>query len=251
MCFNIITVTTQTFADKDSLVNLPQELVNVYDFTIYLPIEIEDWYNRNNDKGEKSEEWVIGEFYSHPSLKSIKVGELLSYFKSEVNNFVLQFKSTDRIIKKELKEIGDWGYELHLNVIDITNQFVKGPMKYFQRSAWLCYRDDSSIEASKNKPIIYGSYTTYTKQSISLPRVTVIEVVTNKQTFIEAGIYFVESSSKEGFIIRKEMSEDMPCGDNPVLEIEDKVMKQYLLKMINLKDPEGNYQIKTVYARGC
>jgi len=237
--------------DKDSLAKSSQELSCIYDFTFYLPTELEEWYNKNHEKGKKSEEWIIGEFYSNPSSKSIKVGELLTYFKPEVNNFVLQFKSTDENIKNEFTEIGDWGYGLHINVIDTTNLFVKVPMKYFQTSAWLRYGDHSTIEVSKNRPIIYGNYASYLKNIVSLPRVTVTEVVTNKQTFIEAGTYFIETSSKEGFILRKEMSEDMPCGGDPDLEIDKKVLKRYLLKIKDLKDNKGNYQIEIAYPRGC
>ena len=46
--------------DRDSLAEPSQELSRIYDFTFYLPTELEEWYNINYKKGKKSDEWIIG-----------------------------------------------------------------------------------------------------------------------------------------------------------------------------------------------
>jgi len=56
---------------KDSIKSKKQE--TIYDFTCYLPTELEEWYSKNYKKGESSKKWVIGEIYSHPTSKSIKI----------------------------------------------------------------------------------------------------------------------------------------------------------------------------------
>ena len=220
---------------------------NIYDFTFYLPNELEEWYSKNHDKDEMSKKWVIGQFYDQPTLKALKIGELLAYYNPEINNFALQFKSIDGTIKKELTEIGDWGYGLHINVIEVTDKFVRIPNAYFNTEVWLKYSKEDHI---KNE--IFGQYNSYLNKIVSLSKVKAIDLTTEKQVVLDANInYLIEKHTKGRFMIRKEISEDMPCGEEIDQETDVRTLKRFFINICDLKDESGNYQIKTAYPRGC
>jgi len=234
--------------NKDSFASIKlKNQVTIYDFTFYLPTELEEWYTKNHEKGEPSKKWIIGEFYDQPTLKSTKTGKLLAYFNPEINNFILQFASIDGAIKNELTEIGDWGYGLHINVIEVTDKFVKVPNTNFNKSAWLHFNKDTD----HIKNVIFGHHSSYVQQLVSLPKISVTAIRTNEQVFIEEDVYYIERYLNGSFTIRKEIPEDMPCGEEIDPKTDKELLKRYRLKINNLIDKSGNYRIRIAYTKGC
>lgn len=219
-----------------------QEIENVLDLEFYLPEEAESWYNENYQKKIKSDTWILSDIFNDPSTSSKKVGELITYYEPAVNNYVLQFQTLDGTVIKEINSIGDWGYGIHLNVIGSTKGFVRLPDAFLNNEAW--------IKLGEGSNSLNGGVTSFVKQIVSLPTISVNTHSDGAKQTLERGNYVIEDYKDGSFIIRKEIPNDMPCGDD-VPQINLETLPRYELPIMNLIGEDGEITIGIAYPRGC
>lgn len=219
-----------------------QEAANVFDLEFYLPSEVESWYNKNYDKKIKSDIWTLGEIFSAPSNTSKKVGNLITYYEPEVNNFILQFRTIDGSVAKEVRSIGDWGYGIHLNVIGSIDGFVRLPNAFLKSLAW--------IRVGNGSNSLNGRVSSFVEQIVSLPTISVSTYPSGLQQILERGNYVIEKYQDGSFIIRSEIPSDMPCGDD-VEQVDLNTLPRYELSIKNLIDGDGEISMGVAYPRGC
>lgn len=219
-----------------------QEIDTVLDFEFYFPDEVENWYKENYNKNTKSKVWILSNLYDKPDRSSTKVGELVTYFEPAINNCILQFRTIDGSVIKEIKQIGDWGYGIHLNITGWENGFAQLPYSFLSDTAWIPAGDEPNS--------LNGHATTFVDQIVSLPS-TAVKVYPNGQSQkLQRGNYVIEKIYQGTFIIRKEVPTDMPCGENVEWSNLDKLTR-YQLRIINLLGDDGEISIKVAYPKGC
>lgn len=221
---------------------LGQAITNVLDLEFYLPAELEKWYSENYEKNMLSQSWVLCDIYSEPNSESDKIGRAVAYYEPELSNFIVQFLSSDGTIKKELREIGDWGYGIHLNTIDTTEEFARLPDSYMGKSAWVIMG---------NRPqMLNARVTSYVEQIVHLLTVKASDYPSGQLITLKSGNYVVEKYEKGMFIIRKEVPSDMPCGDE-VTPTDLSKLARYKLSIKHLLNANGEFVIDIAYPRGC
>jgi len=220
--------------------------VNVFDFEFYLPIQLEQWYQKNNKKKIKSKEWTIGNVYSKPDTLSKQIGFLTAKYNPTVYNFELNFKSDHNQTLKQIKEIGDWGYGIHINVIDTIGDYVKLSNKYFKTQAWIFTNPNQA-----KQDLISGGHSTFVDQLVTLPACNSKQIGTNLTTKLLSGNYYIKSYLNGEFSLRKEIPEDMDCGE----EISNKTKQQdiiwYKVKLKDLQTSDADFNIRLAYPKGC
>ncbi len=221
---------------------LGQEISNVLNLEFYLPEELENWYSENYEKNMPSQTWVLCEIYSEPNSEAIKVGQMISYYEPDVSNFIVQFLSSNGTVKKELRNIGDWGYGIHLNVIESTKEFARLPESYFGNSAW--------VRMGNQPQTLNAGVSSYVEEIIYLPGIKATTYPSGELTTLKSGNYVVEKYEKGVYIIREEVPTDMPCGDEVPPTDLSKVAR-YKLPIKSLMDAYGEIVIEIAYPRGC
>lgn len=219
--------------------NQPQNVLNL---EFYLPEDAEKWYNENYSKKVKSEHWLLSNIYSEASKDSKPIGKLITYFEPLVGNFILQFQDTKGNIFEEDRYIGDWGYGIHLNVIDAQNGFARLPDGYFNDSAW--------VQLGQEKHTLYGNVSSYVGQLVSLPEVRVLTHPQGKEFTLKNGTYMVEKYKNNSFILRKEVPADTPYSENEE-KVDLRTLQRYQLPVKNLIHKNGNVSIGVAYPKGC
>ena len=221
---------------------LAQKYDNVLDLEFYLPEELENWYSENYEKNMPSQTWVLCDIYSEPNSESNKVGQMISYYEPDVSNFIVQFLSSNGTVKKELRNIGDWGYGIHLNVIESTKEFARLPESYFGNSAW--------VRMGNQPQTLNAGVSSYVEEIIYLPGIKATTYPSGELTTLKSGNYVVEKYEKGVYIIREEVPTDMPCGDEVPPTDLSKVAR-YKLPIKSLMDAYGEIVIEIAYPRGC
>ncbi|WP_291726729.1 hypothetical protein [Bernardetia sp.] len=211
----------------------------VYDFEFYLTTEIENWYNKNYKKQVNSNHWELANIYSRSNTESKLIGKMITYYDTLVSNYIIQVKTIDGKVKKEFREIGDWGYGIHINIVAHSEHFVQLPEEYFGKEAWVLTQN------------INGNSESYRGSLVELSANELIEKDTRKKVEIKQGVYLIEAFENSKFVIRKEIPEDMPCGDDILKTNEIKNIPRYYLDIEKIKLKNGDFDVKPAYPRGC
>ncbi|GEM_PF-2740908 len=221
------------------------QLENVYDLEFYFSPEIENWYTRNYQKNIKSQIWILSDIYDSPNSASIKIGELITYYEPQENNYILQFRRDSLTVAKEIRHIGDWGYGIHMNVIDKTKEFARLPDAYFDQESWL------GIKKGEKSIGLNADVISYVNQIVVLPKMKAMDL--NSKTIVEInrGRYFVEKRQTGEFIIREEIPSDMPCGLEEIEKIDLQTLPRYKIKLDDLLGSDGDIRIDVAYKKGC
>lgn len=197
----------------------------VYDCEFYLKPEMEDWYNKNYSKRVNSQVFKIADMFSEPNIDSLVIGKMIAYYDTLILNYRIQIVDTNNKVVKEFTEIGDWGYGIHLNIIAHTESFVQLPFEYLSSIAWI------------SKKSINGYSESYKGKLI------------RKKTDKE--VYFVKSVENGLLVLRKEIPEDMPCEEDFVKTENVDSLPVYFIKIKELKNESGDFDIELAYPRGC
>ncbi|WP_462248320.1 hypothetical protein [Ekhidna sp.] len=219
-----------------------QRIDNILDLELYLPNEAETWYNKNYNKEIKSDIWILGSIFNAPSNASKKVGDLITYYDPAFGNFILQFRTVDGSVLKEIRNVGDWGYGVHLNVIGSTDGFIRFPDEFLNSVAW--------IKVGNGLNSINGYVSTFLDQIVSLPTISVKTYPDGVEQLIKRGNYVIEKRQGNSFIIRSEIPSDMPCGSD-IKKVEMNSLPRYQLMIKNLIKEDSEFSIELAYPRGC
>lgn len=197
----------------------------VYDCEFYLKPEMEEWYNKNYSKRVNSQVFEIADIFSKPNIDSLAIGKIIAYYDTLILNYRMQIVDTNNKVVKEFTEIGDWGYGIHLNVIAHSESFVQLPFEYLSSIAWI------------SKKSINGYSESYKGK--------LIRIKTDKE------VYFVKSVENGKLVLRKEIPEDMPCTEDFVKTENIDSLPVYFIKIEELKNESGDFDIELAYPRGC
>ncbi len=210
----------------------------LYDFEFYLTPQMEKWYNENYKKKVNSDTFLLTKVFSRPSLESKTLGKMIAFYDTLVSNFRIQLLDSSNRKIWEFGKIGDWGYGIHLVAIAQSKSFIKLPINYFLSNAWI------------NKKSINGYSETFRNQLIRVSSVELLNINTGEVLTNVSGSFLVTGFYEEGFILRKEIPEDMPCGDYVKTDNIDSLPK-YQIKIDQLKNESGDFNIGLTYPRGC
>lgn len=210
----------------------------IYDFEFYLKEELQKWYNENYEKHINSDTFKLTEIYRNPDENSEIVGELKMYYDTLVSNFVLQVVSKDGTVRKEFKEMGDWGYGAHLNVISFSKNYVQLPVEYLNTDSWI------------NMEEVNGSVSSFIKMVVRLSNVKLSNIETGEKIEVVNENFYIENSVNGKFVVRKEIPEDMPCVEFEKTKDIDKIPRYYL-DVKDIKMENGDYRIEEAYPKGC
>ena len=216
-------------SDKIKKIAAIQEQIDsleyVYDCEFYLKPEIEEWYNINNSKGVNSPVFKIADIFPEPNIDTNAIGKIIAYYDTSILNYRIQIIDTTNKVVKEFQEIGDWGYGIHLNVIAHTESYIQLPFEYLSSIAWISKKTINGIsESYKGKLIIIKA---------------------------DEEVYFVKSVKNGVLELRKEIPEDMPCSEEFVKTENIESLPVYFIKIEDLKNESGDFNIKLAYPRGC
>lgn len=210
----------------------------VYNIELNLQEKLQKWYKENYEKQINSDTFKLAEIYSSPNGNSEIVGELKTYYDIVVSNFVLQIVSKNGSVRKEFKEIGDWGYGIHLNVVSFTKDYFQLPVEYLNTNSWI------------NIDQVDGSVSSFVKSVVRLSSVKLSNIETGEKIEVANENYYVESSVNGKFVVRKEIPEDMPCDEFEKTKDIDKIPR-YFLEIKEIKKENGDYRIELAYPKGC
>jgi hypothetical protein len=211
----------------------------VYDCEFYLRPEMEEWYNKNYSKGENSQVFKIADIYSYPNIDSSTIGQLITYYDTLISNFRIKIIDPSNKVVKEFIEIGDWGYGIHLNVIAHTKSFVQLPFEYLSSNAWI------------SKKSINGHSESYKGKLIRINNSILTNIDSGEKTKSETDVYFVKSIENGKMVLRKEIPEDMPCGEDFKKTENIDSLPEYFIRIEELKKENGDFDIQLAYPRGC
>lgn len=209
----------------------------IYDCQFHLPEALEQWYNLNHTSVNPFGTWTLAGIYKTPDRTSEKRGDLIALYDSTQSNFVLRFTNNGKQVVREVSDVGDWGYGIHLHVINYAGDFVKLPDAYFGGDAWLEVKGLNAITAS------------FKGEIVSLCDVEATGQTTGKQVILPCDNYLVEDIKNGRFVIRKSVPTDMPCGD--ILENSENLeaLPRYYLQPLMLKTKNGDFHISLAYPR--
>jgi hypothetical protein len=213
-------------------------LESVYDFEFYLKPEVEEWYN-NNSKKMNSPVFKIADIFSKPNTDSLAIGYMIAYYDTLILNYRIQIIDIGNKVVKEFTEIGDWGYGIHLNVIAQTEFFIQLPYEYLSSSAWI------------SKELINGHSESYKGELIRIKNGILTCINSGEKVKSETEVYFVKSVANGKLVLRKEIPEDMPCGEDFVKTENIDSLPVYFIKIEELKNESGDFAIELAYPRGC
>ena len=233
---------TLTIEKSDKIVRVKEQIDSlkyVYDCEFYLKPEMEEWYNKNYSKGVNSQVFKIADIFSEPNIDSSAVGQMIAYYDTLISNFRIQIIDTSNKVVKEFTEIGDWGYGIHMNVIAHTESFVQLPFEYLSSIAWI------------SKESINGYSESYKGKLIIIKDGTLTNVNSGEKRKSESEVYFAKSVENGKLVLRKEIPEDMPCGEDFVKTENIDSLPDYFIKIKELKNESGDFDIALAYPRGC
>jgi uncharacterized protein YecT (DUF1311 family) len=208
-----------------------------------LPEKIENWYADNNNNPDAEGIWKLCNLYDRPDSKAGIIGELwLKYEKKNVN-FSICFKPSKTLnYLTWKKDIGDWGYGVREFIIEINNGFAKLPGKVFSTDAWIPVQKVDGLN---------GRVEPVTGELFYVPEIKATDLSNDKSIVLDNAVYLFLSKDEDGYIIRKEIPSDMPCGED-VVETKDKdKLKKYKIKIKDLFDKDGKVIISLAYPKGC
>ena len=218
------------------------KLQGILDLEFYLPEEAEGWYNGNYKENVKSNNWTVCNLYSRPDIDSDQVGQITTYYDPSEKNFILQFINKEGHTVGEFRDIGDWGYGIHMNVVNHHSEFVQFPESYLGYEAW--------VKLGEKMGSLHGYVSSYIGQIVALPSVSVRSLQSGDTLLLKEGHYVIEKWREEAYILRLEVPTDMPCGDDPT-EINLDSLPRYELPTNNLFTAKGDIIIGIAYPRGC
>jgi len=214
-------------------------LESIYDFAFYLKPEMEEWYNNNYSKKKNSPVFKIADIFSEPNTDSLAIGHMIAYYDTLILNYRIQIINTSNKVVKEFTEIGDWGYGIHLNVIAQTEYFIQLPYEYLTSSAWI------------SKELVNGYSESYNGKLIRIKTGALTCINSGEKVKSETEVYFVKSVDNGKLVLRKEIPEDMPCGEDFVKTENIDSLPVYFIKIEELKNESGDFDIELAYPRGC
>lgn len=212
-----------------------EPLKTVLDLEFYLPSEANQWYNASHKEGIKSESWILCDIYAGPGATFGKIGTLQTYYDPGWGNYVLQFRDNQGKNIKEQGIFDDWGYGIHLNVIDSANGFARLPDGYLGQNAWLLTKA-SRLPAGN---ALSGTVTSYLNRLVSLPRLEAKRVSDGETTFIGRKNYLIEEFKNGTLTVREEIPSDVPCGLEDLPKIDVGTLERYEIPLQTLVRKNG------------
>ena len=216
-----------------------EPLKTVMDLEYYLPYEAEQWYYANYKKGIKSELWILCDIYERPDVASRKIGTLQTYYDPGWENYVLLFQDDEDKHTTEQGIVDDWGYGIHLNVIDSANGFARIPDTYLGQTAWLATK---TVESPTGN-FLAGTVTPYQNQLVSLPRLEAKKVSDGQTALIGRRVYLIEKLANGMLTVREEVPTDMPCGLEEPTKVDMESLERYEFPLEKLVKKNGEINI--------
>jgi len=239
---NLVDTDVQNISEKTKEEPIMLEAIDslelIYDFEFYLKTEMEEWYNSNYKLRINSQIFHLCDIYTKPNIESSLVGEMISFYDTIASNFRIQIIDTCKNVIKELTQIGDWGYGIHLTVVAQSESFVKLPFDFLMTDAWI-----------PKKPL-NGYSESFKGKLISVSAVTLTNMKSGEILNYVSGSYLVKDIKDGHFILRKEIPEDMPYKEDFIKTENIDSLPEYYLNINELKSEEGGYNIGITYARG-
>jgi hypothetical protein len=211
--------------------------------TYNLPEEIVVWYDRNYQDPNAEGSWKLCNVFKQPDSTAEITGEIWVKYDKAMKWFSAIFKpksSGNFLIWNE--DIGDFGYGITEFVIESRNGFVKLTGKIFSGDAWikLIFNDGINGEV---RSIIGGLY--------YMPEVKAADLSNKKEIRLTNEVYYIISKDETGYIIRKELPGDMPCGEETKENIDESKIPKYKVKFEDFFDNDERVIISLAYPKGC